>query len=218
MEHYPKRFLQASLIYLTLGTLLGVMLGVFPKAAAVFRFLHIHMQLFGFLSMMVFGVAYHILPRFNAVAVKKPCLIRLHFYLANAGLLGMGGIHSVKIWHPSAWLTGAFIVAALIAAASMFIFVYNMAPVLKDSGSAGGSACRHAPQGGAATGCPPSPRGSVLADQTVASLVAERPETMAVLVRFGIDMCCEGSHTLAQVCQKKGVDREVLLRALTGRT
>jgi hypothetical protein len=217
MERYPKRFLQASVIYLTVGTLLGVMLGVFPKAAAVFRFLHIHIQLFGFLSMMVFGVAYHVLPRFNGIPLRKPCLMRLHFYLANAGLLGMGSVHSVKIWFPSPWLTAAFIAAALVAATSMFVFVFNLWPVLfgKDAAMPGCGQTQDAPS------CPPAPEragqgGGVRGDQSVASIAAANPKAMAVLARFGIDMCCGGHHTLAQVCAKKKLGLAAVLRAFDG--
>lgn len=215
MERYPKRFLQASVLYLIAGTFLGVMLGVFPKAAAVFRFLHIHIQLFGFLSMMVFGVAYHVLPRFNGIPLRKSCLMRLHFYLANAGLLGMGSVHSVKIWFPSPWLTAAFIAAALAAAASMFVFVFNLWPVLfgKSAGMPGCGQTHDAPS------CPPAPEGAgqggVRGERTVASLVAENPRAMAVLARLGIDMCCGGHHTLAQVCEKKRLDLAAVLRALS---
>ena len=44
-------------MWLVLGVLLGVLLAVFPSRLALLRPAHLHMNLLGFMSMMIFGVA-----------------------------------------------------------------------------------------------------------------------------------------------------------------
>lgn len=81
-------FIISSVVYLLIGTFLGTMMAGRLLDPAM-RFVHIHLNLFGFMAMVVFGVAYHILPRFMGKMVKWPKLIPLHFYLVNTGLVGM---------------------------------------------------------------------------------------------------------------------------------
>jgi hypothetical protein len=220
MEHYPRRFLQASLIYLGLGSMLGLALGAFRAWAPVFRYVHIHFMLFGFLSMMVFGVAYHVLPRFTGMPLRHPCAVRLHFYLANAGLLGLGTSYTIKLWFPSVFLTSAFVAAAVVAMASMFLFIFNLAPLVfgaspadvPDCSPQPGRSCAHAAPSSGAKGADSG--AGVDFGESVASLSARRPELMEVLARFGIDMCCGGRHSLEEVCRKKGIERESLRQAL----
>jgi cbb3-type cytochrome oxidase subunit 1 len=89
MEKYPKLFIKASVFYLVLGTLMGVLMGTQLITSAGFRFVHIHVNLIGFMAMFIFGVAYHILPRFNGRPVRYPDWIPVQYYLMNIGLVGL---------------------------------------------------------------------------------------------------------------------------------
>ncbi|WP_243030372.1 hypothetical protein [Thermus altitudinis] len=73
-------FLAANLVGLFLG------LGLLPYS---WRPAHAHMQLLGFVSLMIYGVAYHALPRFRGVVFRRPGLALFQVLLANLGLLGM---------------------------------------------------------------------------------------------------------------------------------
>ncbi|WP_243028207.1 hypothetical protein [Thermus albus] len=73
-------FLAANLVGLFLG------LGALPFT---WRPAHAHMQLLGFVSLMIYGVAYHALPRFRGVVFRRPGLALFQVFLANLGLLGM---------------------------------------------------------------------------------------------------------------------------------
>jgi Cytochrome C and Quinol oxidase polypeptide I len=55
----------------------------------VYRAAHIHMLLLGFVTGMIFGVGYHVFPRFAARPLASPRLMRLHWWLANAGVAAM---------------------------------------------------------------------------------------------------------------------------------
>ena len=64
MEPFVRNFIRASLVWLGLGVSLGVAMVIVPQYALVYRPAHMHANLLGFVSMMIFGVAYHVLPRF----------------------------------------------------------------------------------------------------------------------------------------------------------
>lgn len=87
-------FLRAALVWLVLGTSLGVAMAVHP-AWAVYRTAHFHMLLLGFVTMFIAGVAYHVVPRFTMAPLASQALARAHLVVANLGLVlmvaGFGG-------------------------------------------------------------------------------------------------------------------------------
>ena len=85
MDWFVKAFLKASVAWLALGVTLGVAMGVKP-AWSVYRTAHLHMLLLGFVAMMIFGVAYHVIPRFVGSPLRSPRLAGVHWWLANGGL------------------------------------------------------------------------------------------------------------------------------------
>ena len=88
MDRYTKGFVVASLVYFFLAAVLGIWMGG-TDAAGWVRFAHVHFNLLGFMSMMIYGVGYFILPRFNGRTLRWPSWVPAHFYAANLGLIGM---------------------------------------------------------------------------------------------------------------------------------
>lgn len=91
MAAYSLRFLKASLIYLLTGALLGVLMGIpitrdwlYSVSPGRWSLAHAHLNLAGFLLTMVFGIAYHVLPRFNAHMITHNWPM-VHFYLSTVG-------------------------------------------------------------------------------------------------------------------------------------
>jgi cbb3-type cytochrome oxidase subunit 1 len=78
-----------SVIYFVLGAFFGVSMILWPGEAGYYISVHVHLNLLGFMSMMIYGVGFHILPKFSGRHVYSPQLVRIQFWLANAGLLGM---------------------------------------------------------------------------------------------------------------------------------
>jgi cytochrome c oxidase cbb3-type subunit 1 len=78
-----------SVVYFVLGALLGVSMIIWPEESGYYVSTHVHLNLLGFMSMMIYGVGYHILPRFSGKHIYSPLLIRYQFWFANAGLIGM---------------------------------------------------------------------------------------------------------------------------------
>lgn len=88
MEWFSKAFLKSSLAWLGLGVTLGVVMAI-DQRWVVYRPAHMHMNLLGFVAMMIFGVAYHVIPRFTGNPLHSRRLGGLHWFIANAGLLLM---------------------------------------------------------------------------------------------------------------------------------
>ena len=85
MDWYVKAFLKASLLWLAAGVSLGIAMALHP-AWAVYRAAHLHMNLLGFVAMMIFGVAYHVIPRFTGNPLHSRRLAGVQWWLANVGL------------------------------------------------------------------------------------------------------------------------------------
>jgi len=126
MDWFVKAFLKASLAWLGAGVSLGLAMAVHP-AWAVYRTAHLHMNLLGFVAMMIFGVGYHVIPRFTGHPLYSRRLAVAHWWLANGGLaLFVAGL--VMLPH-TAFGTPARVVVAIggvLSAAASYAFVYNL--------------------------------------------------------------------------------------------
>ena len=90
-------FIAAALAYALLGGLLGLVWLAHPALlpGQALR-AHAHLMLVGFIAMLTFGVALHMLPRFTGRALFSERLADAQFALVNLGLLAM----------VSGWLAG----------------------------------------------------------------------------------------------------------------
>ena len=88
MDWFVKAFIRASLVWFALGILTGLVIAAYPAWVA-YRPAHAHMNVVGFLTMMVFGVGYQLLPRLFGHALHSRGLAVAHWWLANVGLAAM---------------------------------------------------------------------------------------------------------------------------------
>ena len=123
MDWFVKAFLKSSLAWLGLGVTLGVAMAVRP-AWAVYRTAHMHMNLLGFVTMMIFGVAYHVIPRFTGHALYSKRLAGIQWWAANIGLATFVTGLAVRV-HMAG---GAILTAAggVVSALSAYAFIYNI--------------------------------------------------------------------------------------------
>ena len=136
MNKLAKLFVKTSLVYLALSTILGVFIIIGPG----YSFMHSHFALIGWVSFMVFGLAYEGIPRFSSKPLYSRKLGMLQFWLANIGLIGLSlsypfmRMYMLKEKDP----TDAIIVVmifGLIEAISCFIFIYNIWKSMDHQGS-----------------------------------------------------------------------------------
>jgi cbb3-type cytochrome oxidase subunit 1 len=88
MEWFVRVFLKASLAWLACGVTMGVAMAVHP-VWTVYRSAHMHMLLLGFVTMMIYGVAYHVIPRFAGFPLYSRRAPVVHLWISNAGLMLM---------------------------------------------------------------------------------------------------------------------------------
>ena len=125
MEPFVRRFVRASLAWFGVGVLIGISMAFFPNQALVYRTAHIHANLLGFVSMMIFGVAYHVMPRFSGNALHSRREAAIHLWVANIGLALLVGGWIARVWTAE---TGALLlrVGAAVSAAGAFLFIHNL--------------------------------------------------------------------------------------------
>jgi hypothetical protein len=125
MEPFVRRFIRASLVWLGTGVLLGFAMAWWPAQALVYRTAHIHANLLGFVSMMIFGVAYHVLPRFASRPLHAPLHAAVHLWVANIGLAGLVGGWVLRA-HGVAFAIPLGRAGAVLSAAGAFLFIHNI--------------------------------------------------------------------------------------------
>jgi hypothetical protein len=128
MSDDVRWFIRSALVWLVLGVSLGLTMAVAPKTLGWARPIHLHMNLLGFVTLMIFGVAYHVLPRFTGIPMRSEKLMRGNLILSNLGLMVLligwfgryGGIG------PGGAATVFLASGAAIAGAGALLFVVNV--------------------------------------------------------------------------------------------
>ncbi len=125
MDKYAKAFVKASLNYLGIGTILGLLMVLVPDTRFTLTRVHVHILLLGFMAMMIYGVGYHILPRFMGRPVYSHRLGNVQVWFANITLVSLSISWILEasqggIWHYLAILFGMGQVI------SIFLFIINL--------------------------------------------------------------------------------------------
>lgn len=125
MTVYMKNFVFAALFYLGLAAIFGILNGVYDLGYwGVFA--HSHLNLLGFMAMIVFGIGYFILPRFNGTELRFENWVPIHFYLGNISLIGMIIFRGLSINTGDDIYHILFVVSAIFQVISIFMFIINI--------------------------------------------------------------------------------------------
>jgi cytochrome c oxidase cbb3-type subunit 1 len=127
MSRITVWFIKCAMIYFLLAVLLGILLSVMGPVYPYMP-IHVHFNLLGWMSMMVFGVGYHILPRFSGKPLWSERLSLWHLWLANIGLIGMAAGWLVRGYGGGAQV---LLVFALVESVSIVFFALNMFKTIK---------------------------------------------------------------------------------------
>jgi cytochrome c oxidase cbb3-type subunit 1 len=118
-----------SIVYLGISSLVGIaMLG--SEKAMTLKFVHSHLNMLGWVSMMIYGVGYHILPKFVGRQMYSKKLGEVQFWAANIGLVAMLVFYTLNLSAPSDALVAATVLAGVLELVSIFLFFYNMLKTL----------------------------------------------------------------------------------------
>ncbi len=131
MEWFVRAVLRSSVSWLAAGVTLGVAMAVHP-AWSIFRPAHLHMNLLGFVAMMIFGVGYHIIPRLAGKPLHNRQMAMIHLWLANVGLLLFApGLMLRAVAHPAASIAVAL--GATLSALGAYAFAWQVWLTLKET-------------------------------------------------------------------------------------
>jgi len=120
-----QRFLKIAVVYLFLGALLGITMGIFQNFALVP--VHAHIGLLGWATLALAGVIYHL-----HLAAAKTRLAKLHFWMHNLALpVFMVGLSLYLLGHPA--LMGVVVVAGLLLLISLGLFMVNVLSNVKST-------------------------------------------------------------------------------------
>lgn len=125
MDSYVRNMLRSALIWLGIGVLIGLSMAYWPGSHILYKPGHAHANLLGFMSMFLFGVAYHVIPRFTGRPLQSRRLAEWHVWIANIGLaLQVAGFIARPHWREPGMLAVA--VGGTIASIGAFMFIYNI--------------------------------------------------------------------------------------------
>ena len=216
MDRYTKGFVVASLVYFFLAAVLGIWMGG-TDAAGWVRFAHVHFNLLGFMSMMIYGVGYFILPRFNGRTLRWPSWVPIHFFLANIGLIGMVATAPER---PS----NGFILFSVLSVISAGMFAVNLgATMMMEPKAEEEEEPASAPEAEPAAAAPPPAAPKIDPDMRVGEILTRWPQTVDVFVGHGFASLANPEHreqvkqipiTLRMACQRHNVDLDYMVAEL----
>ena len=124
MEWFVRAFMKASVVWLALGVTLGLAMAVHPLFI-IYRPAHMHMVLLGFVTMMIYGTAFHVVPRFSGHPLYSRRLAGLQWWLANVGLTVLV-IGFVLALHSTLIASAALGIGGALSATGAYFFAYNI--------------------------------------------------------------------------------------------
>lgn len=131
MESVIVWYLRMSVIYFMAGVMTGVGMILWPGVSGYYVPVHVHLNLLGFMSMMIYGVGYHILPKFSGRLIYSPMIMKIQFWLANAGLIGMAVSWPFVGRGDYPQFETVLLVSSLLTLISVVLFAFNMLKTVK---------------------------------------------------------------------------------------
>jgi heme/copper-type cytochrome/quinol oxidase subunit 1 len=131
MEKIIVWYLRMSVIYFVAGVAIGLGLLLWPSEAGYYIPVHVHLNLLGFMAMMIYGVGYHILPKFSGQHIYSPQLMKVQFWLANAGLIGMAVSWPFHVSGDIPLCETTLILSAILSLIAIFVFAFNILKTVK---------------------------------------------------------------------------------------
>ncbi len=125
MDKFVKGFIIMSIVYLGISTVLGIIM-LADRNVSALKFVHSHLNMLGWVSMMIYGVGYHILPRFMGRPLHSNKIGEAQFYLANISLVGMLLFYCLNAFNPGGLYQTLTVVFGVVQALAIFLFFYNM--------------------------------------------------------------------------------------------
>jgi cbb3-type cytochrome oxidase subunit 1 len=129
MDKFVKGFIVMSIVYLGASSILGIlMLG--NQNLLELKFVHSHLNMLGWVSMMIYGVGYHILPRFMGRPLYSNRIGEIQFYLSNVSLVLLMVFYVLNTYSPSSTFSYLTMACGAVQLFTIILFFYNMLQTL----------------------------------------------------------------------------------------
>jgi cbb3-type cytochrome oxidase subunit 1 len=125
MDRFVKGFIVMSVIYLGASAIMGIAM-IANQNVMGLKFVHSHLNMLGWVSMMIYGVGYHILPRFMGRPLYSNAIGEVQFYLSNISLVAMLVFYALNVYDPSDLYRTITVVSGAVQAFTIFLFLFNM--------------------------------------------------------------------------------------------
>lgn len=123
-------FIKSSLFYLAVGVTLGVLIAIRvlpdPENSGYITTAHAHINLMGAVMMLIFGVGYHILPRFSGRPLHSEGIAAAQVWINNIGLAGMAAALIVGAYLENDIMRYVIAPFGVVYAVGAYLFVYNL--------------------------------------------------------------------------------------------
>lgn len=118
-------FIRMALIYFIIAASMGVLMLTWPWWTRTYIPGHAHLNLLGWVSMTLYGLLYHVVPKHSGRPLYSKKLGWAHFYVANIGVWGMV-LYFGFVGHGKLEYGEHLLYSAYIELLSTIIFVFNM--------------------------------------------------------------------------------------------
>jgi len=129
MDRFARWFILMSIFYLVVAAVIGIVM-LHSEKAMTLKFVHSHLNLLGWVSMMIYGVGYHILPRFMGRPLYSKVLGDVQFWAANIGLIMMLLFYTLNVSSPSSGYVMLSVAGGVLELVSIVLFFFNMLKTL----------------------------------------------------------------------------------------
>ncbi|HET8713591.1 MAG TPA: hypothetical protein VFM23_07905 [Gemmatimonadales bacterium] len=128
MPPLARWYIKSAMIYLIAGLLVGAI----PPALAIAGPTYVHLLVVGWITQMIFGVAYWMFPKYSAEAPRGGNAVAIAtFILLNVGLVLRVVAEPLRAMHPESLPGWLLVVAGIAQAAAALGFALNTWPRVK---------------------------------------------------------------------------------------
>ena len=131
MSKLTVYFARVGIIYLAIGGSLGAVMSLWPALRVQGLSAHAHINLLGFMAMTIYGVSYHVFPRFSGKSIISETMGWVQFWFVNIGLVGLVAGFFAEPYLDASVRAGLLSLSGGLEVAGIFLFAVNIWPCLK---------------------------------------------------------------------------------------
>lgn len=125
MNGLSIRLVRGAVLALAVGVILAISFGFNRAWGGILRPVHAELNLFGWLTLLIYGMGYHMLPRFIGKPLERSRLADLQSWLALSGV-GLTAFGWLPLWG-AMWFR---VLGGMLQCGAALLFVYLLYPLL----------------------------------------------------------------------------------------